>query len=167
MTGYSETPLAQKLGIVAGARLLVVHEPAEFPAALGALPEGVKRTSSFGGTSAFDVAVVFVRARSVLERSFPRVAARMTPAGGLWIAWPKQTSGIETDVTENVLRAVLLKTGWVDNKVCAIDERWSGLRFVLRKELRPGAPGPKAGGTGTPPGGSKPRRIKDPRKPRS
>jgi hypothetical protein len=149
MAGYSGTPLVQKLGIVDGSRLLVLHEPAEFQAALGELPANAKKTSSFGGSSAFDVAVVFVRTKGSLERAFGRVAARMTPAGGVWIAWPKQTSGVETDLTENVLRKVLLPTGWVDNKVCAIDERWSGLRFVLRKELRPAA------GTSAAPRGSK------------
>lgn len=163
MTGYSETPLVQKLGIVEGSRLLVLHEPAEFQAALGELPPSAKRTSSFGGSSAFDVAVVFVRTRSSLKRSFGRVAARMTPAGGVWIAWPKQTSGIETDVTENVLRRVVLPTGWVDNKVCVIDETWSGLRFVRRLELRPGE---KAAETKTVPRGSKSRTIQNPRRPR-
>ena len=136
MTGYSGTPLVGKLGIVEGSRVLVLHAPAEFETALGELPPSAKKTSSFGGPSSFDVAVVFVRTRGSLERIIGRVAARMTPAGGLWIAWPKQTSGVETDLTENVLRKVLLPTGWVDNKVCAIDATWSGLRFVQRKENR-------------------------------
>ena len=166
MTGYSGTPLVHKLGIVEGSRVLVLSEPAEFQAALGDLPPSAKKTASFGGSSAFDVAVVFVRSRGALERSFARVAARMTPAGGVWIAWPKQTSGIETDVTENVLRKVLLPTGWVDNKVCAIDEQWSGLRFVLRKDLRPGAPPKKPTETPAPRGGSKSRTIQNPRRPR-
>ena len=165
MTGYSGTPLAEKLGIVVGTHLLVVHEPEEFQAALGTLPEGVKRTSSFGGSSAFDVAVVFVRTRSSLERSFPRIAARMKAVGGLWIAWPKQTAGVATDLNENHLRAVVLPTGWVDNKVCAIDERWSGLRFVLRKERRPDAKARKGSGTRKPAPGSKGRTIRTPRRP--
>ena len=166
MTGYSGTPLVGKLGIVDGSRMLVLNAPSEFEAALGELPPNAKKTSSFGGQSSFDVAVVFVRTRGSLERIFGRVAARMTPAGGVWIAWPKQTSGVETDLTENVLRKVLLPTGFVDNKVCAIDEVWSGLRFVLRKDMRPGAPAKIEGGTAALPGGSKPRTIKAPRRPR-
>jgi hypothetical protein len=166
MTGYSPTPLVGKLGIVDGSRVLVLHEPAEFQAALGELPPSAKKTSSFGGPSSFDVAVVFVRTRGSLQRIFGRVAARMTPAGGVWIAWPKQTSGIETDLTENVLRRVVLPSGWVDNKVCAIDETWSGLRFVLRKDQRPGAPAKKESGTALAPGGSKARTIKDQWRPR-
>jgi hypothetical protein len=137
MAGYSGTPLQKKLGIAAGHRLLVVNEPAEFQAALGELPDDVERTSSLQGRAGFDVAVVFVLHRAGLARAFERVTARMSAAGGVWIAWPKRASGIATDVTEDVLREILLSTGWVDNKVCAIDERWSGLRFVLRKELRP------------------------------
>lgn len=164
MTGYSETPLAQKLGIVENSRLLVVHEPPEFQAALGTLPAGVARTSSFGGTTKFDVAVLFVRTRGSLERGFARVAARMTPSGGLWVAWPKKTSGLETDLTENVLRKVILPSGFVDNKVCAIDEQWSGLRFVLRRDLRPGAPTKKPSGTAAPAAGSKVRTPKTPRR---
>jgi hypothetical protein len=138
MAGYSGTPLAQKLGIGAGARVLVIGEPAGFQAALGELPEGVERTSSLAGKRPFGVAVIFVEQRAKLSPAFARITPRMTSAGGVWIAWPKRTSKIATDVTEQVLRDVLLPTGWVDNKVCAIDERWSGLRFVLRKELRAG-----------------------------
>ena len=140
MAGYSHTPLAKKLGIQAGHRVLVIGEPAEFQAALGELPPGVERTSSLAGR-------VPVQRRDRVRRTprgpRPRVRARDSAhdAGGeRWIAWPKRSSGIVTDVTEDVLRAVLLPIGWVDNKVCAIDERWSGLRFVLHKELRPVAP---------------------------
>src|SRR5262245_57490615 len=128
MAGYSGTPLAQKLGIAPGARLLVVAEPPEFQAALGALPPDVARASAPGAARSprHDVAVVFVRARRELEQRFARVIPRMTPAGGVWIAWPKKSSGVPTDVTEDVVRAVVLPRGWVDNKVCAIDATWSG-----------------------------------------
>ena len=132
MAGYSATPLAKKLGISAG-RLLVLNEPAGFQAALGALPKGVERTSSLAGRNPFDVAVVFVRRRAGLDRAFARVTARMTVAGGVWIAWPKRTSGVETDVTEDVLREVILPLGLVDRKVCAIDATWSGLLFSWRR----------------------------------
>jgi hypothetical protein len=136
MAGYSGTPLAKKLGIGVGARVLLVGEPREFQAALGELPEGVEMTSVSAGKGVFDVAVVFVKERAKLGTVFARVTKRMTSAGGVWIAWPKRTSGIATDISEQTLRDVLLPTGWVDNKVCAVDETWSGLRFVLRKELR-------------------------------
>lgn len=137
--GYSGKPLAAKLGIVVGSRLLVVAEPPEFQAALGELPADVERTSSLRGAKPCDVAVFFVRSRTDLEARFAGVAARMTEAGGVWVAWPKKASKVATDITEDVVRAVVLPTGWVDNKVCAIDDRWSGLRCVLRKELRTGA----------------------------
>jgi len=124
--GYSGTPLAQKLGIKPGGRLLVLGAPDTFeldaPRARGNKP--------------FDVAVVFVHAKAEVKRRFEEVSPRMTQEGGLWFAWPKKASQIPTDVTENVLRDVILPTGWVDNKVCAIDDRYSGLRFVLRKEHR-------------------------------
>ena len=83
-----------------------------------------------------DVALLFVTARRELERRFPRVAGAMRPNGCLWVAWPKKASGMATDLTEDVLRDVCLPAGWVDNKVCAITDVWSGLRFVLRKENR-------------------------------
>lgn len=157
MAGYSGTPLPQKLGIAPGARVLVVGEPPEFQAALGALPADVECTSSLAGKFVFDVAIVFIRSRAKLAPIFAHVTRRMTAAGGVWIAWPKRTSKIETDVTEDALRAELLGTGWVDNKVCAIDERWSGLRFVLRKELRPAGQAAKLRGTAAPTPGSKAR----------
>lgn len=139
MAGYSGTPLAKKLGIAAGARLLVIAEPPEFQIALGELPPDVERTTAIGNakTRRVDVAVVFVLKRRELERHFACVTPRMTPAGGVWIAWPKKASKVPTDITENIVRDVVLPTGWVDNKVCAIDEMWSGLRCVLRRELRP------------------------------
>lgn len=83
-----------------------------------------------------DVAVVFVKERRALAKAFTSATRSLVEAGGLWIAWPKKSSGVATDITEDVLRELLLPTGYVDNKVCAIDETWSGLRFVLRKELR-------------------------------
>ena len=83
-----------------------------------------------------DVVVLFTTSRSELESRLPDLGARVFPAGGLWIAWPKRSSGVPTDLTENVLRQVVLPTGMVDNKVCAVNEVWSGLRFVRRRELR-------------------------------
>ena len=124
MAGYSGTPLAQKLGIGPGSAVAVIGAPRGFSL--------VKKR----GKAPFDVALVFPLSRKVLEKTFMDAARSMKEDGGVWIAWPKKSSGVVTDVTENVLRELILPTGWVDNKVCAIDETYSGLRFVKRKELR-------------------------------
>ncbi|HEX4513819.1 MAG TPA: hypothetical protein VH054_09795 [Polyangiaceae bacterium] len=124
MAGYSGTPLAQKLGIGPGSAVTVVNAPRGFSL--------VKDK----GKAPFDVALVFPASRKALKKAFTDAARGMKENGGVWIAWPKKSSGVATDVTENVLREVILETGWVDNKVCAIDETYSGLRFVKRKELR-------------------------------
>ena len=141
MAGYSGTPLPQKLGIKAGARVGVSNAPPELRAALGALPDGViiEDAAAKGGASAYDVVVAFVTATEELAGVFARLRQRLDPAGGLWIGWPKKknAAGISTDVTENVVRDVGLSTGLVDNKVCAIDDTWSGLRFVVRLADRP------------------------------
>ncbi|HET7737819.1 MAG TPA: hypothetical protein VFK32_04525, partial [Tepidiformaceae bacterium] len=102
---------------------------------LGVLPDGV--TTASGATDPVDVALFFTTERTDLEARFLELAHRIAPDGGLWIAWPKRASGVPTDLTEDVLREVCLPSGLVDNKVCAIDETWSGLRFVWRRELRP------------------------------
>jgi hypothetical protein len=136
MAGYSGTPLPRKLGIQEGHRVAFLDAPPGFEKTLGALPAGVVRQAGLRGKVALDVAIVFVTRRAELERRLGTVRARMTPAGGIWIAWPKKASGVETDVTEDVIRTVALPTGLVDNKVCAIDATWSGLRLVVRRELR-------------------------------
>jgi hypothetical protein len=107
---------------------------------LGKLPEG---TSLFedGRSSAFDVMIFFTRSRAELVQRFSSLARRLCPAGGLWIAWPKKASGVTTDLTEDRVREVGLEAGLVDNKVCAVDETWSGLRFVYRLKDRPAAKG--------------------------
>jgi hypothetical protein len=140
MVGYSGTPLARKLGIKEGSTVALVDAPPGFEGELAPLPDGVdvSRTLSDGT----DVAVVFVTTRDELEERFAEVASHLQPAGGLWVAWPKKSSGVATDLTENVLREVGLPRGWVDNKVCAVTAVWSGLRFVLRLENRPSSPGP-------------------------
>jgi hypothetical protein len=136
IAGYSGTPLVQKLGIKAGHRLAIVEAPPGFDTTLGTLPPGVA-ISRRGGKAGFDVIVWFVTEQAALKRRFAREAGRLDPAGGLWIAWPKKASGIATDVTDNTVRAVALDAGLVDNKVCAIDEVWSGLRCVRRRKDRP------------------------------
>jgi len=136
MAGYSSTPLPKKLGIVGDAVFVVVDGPAGFDETLGDYGDAVWQQSLL---SPVDVVVAFFTARSKLTAAWPRLTKAAAPNGGIWVAWPKRSSGVVTDISENTLREDILPSGWVDNKVCAIDETWSGLRFVLRKELRPGA----------------------------
>ena len=135
MAGYSGTPLPRKLGIKEGHDVAFVAAPDGFRETLGELPEGVRIKSR--ATGSLDVIVLFVTLRAELERRFERLRAAMDPAAGFWVAWPKRASGVDTDMTEDVAREVGLGEGLVDNKVCAIDETWSGLRLVIRVEDRP------------------------------
>jgi len=137
MAGYSGTPLPQKLGIKPGARVGLVNPPADFSGTLGALPPGVAPRPVGAGQAAFDVSVCFAPKMADVARRIPALKARLDPAGGLWLAWPKKASGMATDVSETAVRALGLQAGLVDNKVCAIDETWSGLRFVFRLADRP------------------------------
>ena len=134
MAGYSGTPLAQKLGIKEGASVALVGAPAGFPDLLAGLPGAVTLRSRAAGTN--DVLVAFHTKRAALEKQVPSLLKALAVDGGLWIAWPKRASGVATDITEDTVRAVFLPLGLVDNKVCAIDDVWSGLRVVWRKELR-------------------------------
>lgn len=131
--GYSGTPLAKKLGIGNASVFTVVAPPAGFADTLGDTGEAIWQRSLM---PPIDVVVAFFTERARLEAKWAALAEAAMPDGGVWVCWPKRTSGVATDITEDVLRAVLLPTGWVDNKVCAVDDTWSGLRFVLRKELR-------------------------------
>ena len=126
----------RKLGIKPDARLGLIGAPDGFDATLGELPPGVRIRPRLGGQP-FDVIVAFIARRSELERRLSALAAALDPAGGLWIAWPKRASGVPTDVTEDVVRDLGLAAGLVDNKVCAVDEVWSGLRLVYRLRDRP------------------------------
>lgn len=135
MVGYSGTPLARKLGIKEGSRVALLGAPERFDKQLAPLPDGVRILRRLAPD--LDVALLFVTERRELERRFPQVAGSITPAGGFWVAWPKRASKVPTDLTEDVLREVGLPQGLVDNKVCAVTEVWSGLRFVWRKENRP------------------------------
>lgn len=140
MTGYSGTPLAKKLGIGPGSRVAIVSAPKGFGDSLdvppGSLPDGVAIVRGLRGTRAFDVIVLFADSRASLVASFDSARGRMTQACGLWCCWPKRASGVATDLTEDVIREVALAAGLVDNKVCAIDETWSGLRVVIRVKDR-------------------------------
>ena len=135
MAGYSGTPLRKKLGIKEGHRLAFPGEPAEFRPLLGPLPERATVRDRVRGP--LDVIVFFTKRRAELEGRLGALRRAMAPAGGLWVAWPKRSSGVETDVTEDVIRELALANLLVDNKVCAIDETWSGLRLVIRLKDRP------------------------------
>ena len=124
-----------KLGLKEAQRLALLNAPAGF--SLGALPDGVQTATKLAGKEPLDVIVLFVKERAALQKQFASAAKRLTPAGRLWVAWPKKASGVKTDLTEDVARDVGLPEGLVDNKVCAIDETWSGLQFVWRLENRP------------------------------
>ena len=129
MSGYSGTPLPQKLGIKAGNRVSLVAAPADFQLEL---PASAARVTS----GMVDVIVAFFTSRTAFEGKLPSLRTRMKPACGLWIAWPKKASGVATDMNEDLIRAAALRTDLVDNKVCAIDEIWSGLRLVIRVSAR-------------------------------
>ena len=134
MAGYSGTPLAKKLGIKAGHRVGLIGAPEGFEETLEGLPEGVRFSRRAAGR--FDVVVFFTQRATELRRRFGKLATRLDKAGGLWIAWPKKSSGVVSDVIEGLVRQTGLEGGLVDNKICAIDETWSGLRFVYRLEDR-------------------------------
>lgn len=144
--GYSGTPLARKLGIKAGHRVATVVAPPHFPDLLDDLPTSVRLESNPAASSApgaraagaYDVVVCFVADRSVLSSRLDHGHRLLDWNGGLWMAWPKQSSPLATDLRESDVRAAGLGAGLVDNKICAIDGDWSGLRLVYRRQDRPG-----------------------------
>ena len=139
--GYSGTPLPRKLGIKPGDEVAVLGGPASVAGALSGLPGVGPPRRDLSGSDPLDVIVFFVTWRAELETRLASLRERMAPACGLWIAWPKRAARVPTDMTEDVVRDVALPTGLVDNKVCAIDEVWSGLRLVIRREPRRPAAG--------------------------
>ncbi|PYJ87140.1 MAG: DUF3052 domain-containing protein [Verrucomicrobia bacterium] len=134
MAGYSKTPLAQKLGIKAGTKVAALAAPARYRQWLAPLPGGVSLTNKASAGSKF--VHLFVSQRRILEKELKRLRGILDDAGILWISWPKKSSGVETDVTEDVIREVCLPLGFVDVKVCAVDETWSGLKLMIRRENR-------------------------------
>ncbi len=134
MAGYSGKPLVEKLGIKAGASVAIVNAPKGYDRILGKLPSRVTRKASAVGP--LDFVQFFTTERRELERRFAALARALAPAGMLWISWPKQSSGVATDLTEDVIRAIGLAHGLVDVKVAAVDEVWSGLKFVRRVKDR-------------------------------
>jgi hypothetical protein len=136
VAGYSGTPLPRKLGIKADSTVALSRAPQGFDETLGELPAGVRIRRAVRGK--LDVIVAFYEERKDLERGMPSLRKSMQPHTGLWIAWPKRSSGVRTDITEDVVRELALANRLVDNKVCAIDETWSALRLVIRLADRPG-----------------------------
>ena len=133
MPGYSGTPLPKKLGIKAGFRVRLVNAPAE---ALAELREPLAECVRVNQGSALDFALLFTKSRSELTKEFSRLAKLLSPAGMLWVGWPKRSSGVATDLDENVVREIGLSAGLVDVKVCAVTDVWSGLKFVRRVKDR-------------------------------
>lgn len=136
MAGYSGTPLAKKLGIKEGHTVALANAPAGFAASLEDLPPRVSIRNGLRGSGLFDVILLFATSQAKLNASFAAARARMTPACGLWCCWPKKSSGVRTDLTEDSIRDLALAAGLVDNKVCAIDDTWSALRIVIRTKDR-------------------------------
>ena len=154
--GYSGTPLPRKLGIKPGARVGLAGAPDGFGALLEPLPDGARVEAGapaagaagavlpgpvlpgpvLPGTGPFDVIVFFTVEQAELAGRLSELRARMAPAAGLWIAWPKRASSVPTDMTEDVIREIALPTGLVDNKVCSIDQTWTALRLVIRRKNR-------------------------------
>jgi hypothetical protein len=135
MAGYSGTPLAKKLGIKENFRIALINSPDQFEDALGALPPGV--TLAATAKEPINLILFFAKSQADLKKNFARLAENLVPNGMLWVGWPKKTSGVPTDLTEGIVQKIGLAAGLVDTKVCAIDEIWSGLRFVIRVKDRP------------------------------
>ena len=132
--GYSKKSLVEKLGIKEGFAISIIGAPKNYAATLGKLPSSVKRSKKLEGP--LDFLQFFCSRSSRLEDSFPALKEALSPNGMLWVSWPKASSGVPTDLTENVVRDVGLRNGLVDVKVCAVDEIWSGLKFVFRLKDR-------------------------------
>ena len=134
MAGYSGTPLPQKLGIKPGLTVVTINAPTNYRRWLGTIPEGVTFSDRLKPDSSF--IHVFTRKRSELANRLPVLRARIADIGTVWVSWPKRSAGVPTDVTEDVIRDVALPIGFVDVKVCAIDETWSALKLMVRRENR-------------------------------
>lgn len=134
MAGYSETPLIKKLGLKPGARVTFINAPEGWREELGELPTGVK---IIGVQKPLDFVLFFPKSLDDLENKFPKLAEKLAPTGMIWIAWPKKSSGVATELAFDVVQPVGLNLGLVDTKICAINEIYSALRFVIRVENRP------------------------------
>ncbi|MBL0173557.1 MAG: DUF3052 family protein [Gemmatimonadaceae bacterium] len=133
-SGYSGTPLAKKLGVVAGSRVYLKNAPAEYAQLMAPLPVDVTFTATVSKQT--DVAHVFSDRKSLLSQELVRLRKAIRPDAAIWVSWPKKASKVPSDITEDTIREIALPLGLVDVKVCAVDEIWSGLKLVIRKELR-------------------------------
>ena len=134
MAGYSGTPLAKKLGIKEQTNVVVVDAPTHYRKLLDPLPAAVRFSSKVDGT--VDIVHIFSTKRAPLSRALASYREKLDPSAAVWVSWPKKSAKMPTDITEDVVREVALPLGLVDIKVCAIDDVWSGLKLVVRKELR-------------------------------
>lgn len=134
MAGNSGTPLAKKLGIQEGSKLYVVQPPKDYLKVIAPVPNGVKVASRMSGD--IDIVHVFSAQKSQLLQALRVCLDKLKPNGAIWVSWPKKASKVTTDITEDTIRAIALPMGLVDIKVCAVDEVWSGLKLVTRKENR-------------------------------
>ena len=132
--GYSGTPLAKKLGIKDGSRVLAVDAPDGYADLLAPLPAGVQFVREL--SAATDIVHLFVTEKAVLQARLAGYRSQLRPDAMVWVSWPKKSAKLATDITEDTIREVALPMGWVDVKVCAVTEIWSGLKLVIRKELR-------------------------------
>lgn len=132
--GYSGTPLPRKLGFKDTTHLVVLGEPEDYAALLGPVPAGLERQRTLAKTT--NLVHVFVTKRQELVRHLRALRAKLHPEAAVWVSWPKRSSKVPTEVTEDTIREVALPLGFVDVKVCAVSEVWSGLKLVVRKELR-------------------------------
>ena len=134
MAGYSGTPLPRKLGLKENQRIAFINPPDNFEALVGPIPPTTLLLKKL--TAPIDLAVLFVDQEKVLAKEFPKIAKKLSPNGMIWVAWPKKTSGVTTDLMFERVQRIGLEVGLVDVKICAIDEVWSGLKFVIRLEDR-------------------------------
>ena len=134
MAGYSKKSLVNKLGIKAGYRVSFINPPRDYEQTLGELPQAVELADQTTGP--LDFVQIFTKERAELEAQFPTLKQAIASDGSLWISWPKKASKVKTDLNENIVREIGLKNGLVDVKVCAVDQIWSGLKFVFRVKDR-------------------------------
>lgn len=134
MAGYSGTPLVKKLGIKPGSRILPLHAPANYAALIAPLPKNATLVSRV--TARTDIVHLFSTERKELSATLKTLRQKLTDEGAIWVSWPKKSAKVHTDITEDTIREVALPLGFVDIKVCAVDDVWSGLKLVVRRENR-------------------------------
>ena len=134
MAGYSGTPLPKKLGLKEGSRIALINAPENFASQLGKLPDNAEIVTRI--TKPLDIVLLFVLTERALLRDFDKLAKKLEPNGMIWVAWPKKSSGVQTDLLFERVQRIGLDSGLVDVKICAIDDVWSGLKFVIRLKDR-------------------------------